>query len=106
MYQQMFLSLLPAMAVCMMAACSYFAFYLCGVALRRRAAACAGICRPFSELKADKSCVFAVVIFLCGEPLCFGCICKSARQYCSHFSVFLVCLRLFRDFFFCKTDTK
>ena len=63
MYQQMFLSLLPAMAVCMMAACSYFAFYLCGVALRRRAAAYAGICRPFSELKADKSCVFAVVIF-------------------------------------------
>lgn len=77
MYQQMLLALLPAMAICMMAACSYFAFYLCSVALRRRDAVYAGICKPFSELKADKSCVFAVVIFFVGSLFASGVFAKA-----------------------------
>ena len=62
-YQQMFLSLVPAIAICMAASFSYLAFYFCNLFLKRRDVSYVGVYRPFSEIKADKSCVVAVIVF-------------------------------------------
>lgn len=62
-YQQMFLSLVPAIVICMGASFSYLAFYFCNLVLKRRDVSYVGIYRPFSEIKADKSCVIAIIVF-------------------------------------------
>ena len=63
MYLQVFTAILPAMILCMMASYSYIIFYLSNAVLKRRDVSYRGLYRPFSEIRADKSCVIAAVVF-------------------------------------------
>lgn len=63
MYFQVFTALLPAMLLCMMASYSYIIFYLCNTVLKRRDTSYRGLYKPFCEIRADKSCVIAAVVF-------------------------------------------
>ena len=61
--REMIIALLPSMLVSIMAAISYVIFYITTFVLKKCDSSYQHIHKPFSEIKADKSCVFAFVIF-------------------------------------------
>jgi len=62
MLGEMFNMFLPSIFICMMAALSYLVFYITVTLLKKRDNSYMGVYRPFSEIKADKTCALAVVI--------------------------------------------
>ncbi len=59
----MFTSLLPSIFICMAAACSYIAFYICIRVLKKADASYKSLYRGFCQIRADKTCMTAFTLF-------------------------------------------
>ena len=60
--REMFGMFLPSIFICIMASVSYLVFYIAVAVLKKRDNSYIGVYRPFSEIKADKTCALAGII--------------------------------------------